>query len=106
MQLPDDLQYAIWRMYFSKHVLTELTESGPGWRCSQCMCHGLPCRSCAVFKYYGRLGYGHVNGVRYMFTDEPMHLPDEIEFNLLTWLLLSGGPNLVITTTTEMQTPM
>lgn len=96
--LPDDIHYTIWRIYFRHHVLRELSASQLHKRCTQCIIHGFPCRSCAYFRFEGQLGYGFLHGTRYLFTDDALFDISHVENNLLTWLLLTGGPNLTITT--------
>lgn len=90
----DGVKGMLWRAYYSHNVLSELKVRGQTKRtCTACAVHGLPCRSCSIFKYNGELGPGFLYGKRYLFSDDTIVLSHETEVNTLFWLLVTGGPN-------------
>jgi hypothetical protein len=100
--LPYDIQYSIWKAYFSTHVLGELAASvaNPSRsRCPSCCVHGFPCRLCSIVRHNGAEGPGRIRGLRFLFHD--MSLPHEVDANMLAWMLLNDATDHVNVTSVQ-----
>lgn len=84
--LYESIKTHVHKMHMKHNVLPEIKNCSYDL-CANCAFHGFPCLNCAYYQHRGKLGPGFCLGKRTMISDELDTDDEEINFNMLLFIL-------------------